>query len=851
MGTAGRSGVDDLPAFAKDLCAEQLPKLAQYDRARPRARYIMILWVFCVVLLHLFTLLAIPVFIYFWIIFYRTTFMLVESHAEFAGVSFLASSLLGLSILGRLSFLPQADFRWQDAFIWFKYVLKFDGALYWIVGIASLGVVFASTVTAIHEWNVLFYWAENIISAKPLIDGALGLAVIAGVVCIIALIAAFFTGGESLVVAAFAFVIALLLLLAVPVIFLFVRLAQLIISMCTILWVAIELISPGDGSFAVGFLAVIFLLTISGSLYWGEVALSWGLIGLEPEFLKRLEFADRLSAALLGQRAHNLQQIENNWRKAVCSKHLIRFVRRWTLYSRLRLVPYYCCPICHSDRTVYVNANAIAIHLDTELKDTLSHLASSVVIVNGTKWFESEGERMPLYSFDVDEIVVRQYDEHDVERFILTYADHLASRSIVCRVEAAPLPSPNVPRILKANFGEVHVREVDLSPLEASDSRPRRRNFLWETLGLIRRRDAEKKAKIKAEERARREAEEKVRREAEEHARHEAEKAEEHARRETEKREAEERQRREVQAKIKREAEVRQRVLREVEKRKRQELLLGVSMELVFVPAGEFLMGSDKAKDGYANDNEMPQHSINLSGYLIGKYPVTNEQYQAFTRSTGYPIPSHWQKDVIPHSKENHPVTCVSWNDAIAFCRWMNDMTKRSVRLPTEAEWEKAARGTDGRIYSWGDAWDMDKVNAREGSQNDTTPVGSYSPQGDSFHGCADMNGNVWEWCQSEYRPYPYNADDGREDVQQSDRISVLRGGSWMDIQVYARTTVRNFNHARSNSFNTGFRVVVSQSLGLSTAPHLISTKVISPSLDTARKESWVTPAHSSSRISG
>ena len=172
-----------------------------------------------------------------------------------------------------------------------------------------------------------------------------------------------------------------------------------------------------------------------------------------------------------------------------------------------------------------------------------------------------------------------------------------------------------------------------------------------------------------------------------------------------------------------------------------------MTLELIRVPAGEFLMGSDPAKDNDARDDEQPQHLVYVDEFYIGKYPVTSEQYAVFVKATKYKAPGHWEKGKIPSGQENHPVVYVSWGDAVAFCRWSSQATGQPFRLPTEAEWEKAARGTDGRIYPWGNQWDKTKLNSRDDGPGGPTPVGHYSPGGDSPYGVADMAGNVWEWC--------------------------------------------------------------------------------------------------------
>jgi formylglycine-generating enzyme required for sulfatase activity len=203
-----------------------------------------------------------------------------------------------------------------------------------------------------------------------------------------------------------------------------------------------------------------------------------------------------------------------------------------------------------------------------------------------------------------------------------------------------------------------------------------------------------------------------------------------------------------------------------------------IHLEFVRVPAGEFLMGSDPARDEDARDNEQPQHRVHVSEFYIGKYPVTNAQYAAFVEATKREVPEHWKRGRIPSGKKPHPVVNVSWRDAVAFCGWLGQETGQGFRLPTEAEWEKAARGTDGRIYPWGDGPPTAELCNFDGNVDDTTPVGRYSPQGDSPCGCADMAGNVWEWTQSLYRGYPYDPVDGREDLEAEGR-RVVRGGSF------------------------------------------------------------------------
>jgi formylglycine-generating enzyme required for sulfatase activity len=229
--------------------------------------------------------------------------------------------------------------------------------------------------------------------------------------------------------------------------------------------------------------------------------------------------------------------------------------------------------------------------------------------------------------------------------------------------------------------------------------------------------------------------------------------------------------------------------------------------EMVLIPAGDFLMGSDPRKDKDAYDDEQPQHILSLPDYYLAKAPVTNAQYAAFVQATGHKQPGHWEGGKPPGGKEDHPVVHVSWHDAVAYCRWLAEVTGRPYNLPSEAEWEKGARGTDGRIYPWGDRWDAKRCNTGEGGPGDTTSVGAY-PQGASPYGLLDMAGNVWEWTRSIKKDYPYNSEDGRENLKAGD-LRVVRGGAFYDGAWYVRCACRLGDSPFYRRRDYGFRVVV------------------------------------------
>ncbi len=259
------------------------------------------------------------------------------------------------------------------------------------------------------------------------------------------------------------------------------------------------------------------------------------------------------------------------------------------------------------------------------------------------------------------------------------------------------------------------------------------------------------------------------------------------------------------------------------------QLAPGVTLELVRVPAGEFLMGSDKTQDPQAWDDELPQQRVNLPEFWVGKYDVTVAQFAAFVQATGYKTTAEqqgsayaltgsgwvevkgadWQHPEGPgsdvSSKQDHPVTQVSWRDAVAFCTWATKVAGRTIRLPSEAEWEKAARGTDGRIYPWGNAAPDASLANFDMNVKDTTPVGQYAA-GASPYGALDMAGNVLQWTSSLYKGYPYQAGDGREDPNDPG-ARVLRGGSFLSESRNVRCAFRNRDLPEDRNDYIGFRV--------------------------------------------
>lgn len=261
-------------------------------------------------------------------------------------------------------------------------------------------------------------------------------------------------------------------------------------------------------------------------------------------------------------------------------------------------------------------------------------------------------------------------------------------------------------------------------------------------------------------------------------------------------------------------------------------------IKFVLISKGVFLMGS-KRDNKLAVEFEFDQHPVDLNyDFWISKYPITNADFAKFVDATNYngviemsktlkfeenmaKEGYDWRHPLGPQDsykhKLDHPVVQVTWYDALAFCRWLNQANEGQLpsrlefRLPTEAEWEKAARGQFGNEWPWGNEFDPNKCNSADGASpiRGTVPVVKYSQvRGDSPYGVSDMVGNVWEWVQSLISDYPYQSDDGREDLSK-DFGRITRGGSFSDIARYVRSAYRVAEIPYTRSYNRGFRIVL------------------------------------------
>jgi formylglycine-generating enzyme required for sulfatase activity len=266
----------------------------------------------------------------------------------------------------------------------------------------------------------------------------------------------------------------------------------------------------------------------------------------------------------------------------------------------------------------------------------------------------------------------------------------------------------------------------------------------------------------------------------------------------------------------------------------------------VEIPKGPFTMGTREEEipalmerfggERKYYEREIPQHTVDLPTYYIAHYPVTQIQYAAFVQDTGHNVPSslfgwepdrpfEWRDGSYPPGRANQPVVLVSWHDALAYCEWLTERLRAwdetpeplatllreegwRITLPSEAEWEKAARGADGRIFPWGDEADPERANYSDTGIGTTSAVGCF-PGGASPYEVEDLSGNVWEWCRTKWEEN-YRDYQGDDDLEGDER-RVLRGGAFFNDESSVRCAFRDdWYFPNLRSWNFGFRVVAS-----------------------------------------
>jgi formylglycine-generating enzyme required for sulfatase activity len=262
-------------------------------------------------------------------------------------------------------------------------------------------------------------------------------------------------------------------------------------------------------------------------------------------------------------------------------------------------------------------------------------------------------------------------------------------------------------------------------------------------------------------------------------------------------------------------------------------MTLASSPNLARIPAGEFLMGASDAEE-----DERPVHRVYVSEFYIGRHPVTQDEYARFIRATGYPPPAirglplvtaggHdmvfkelaapyiWEGSDPPAGHGSHPVVLIRYHDAVAYCEWLTDSIGRLVRLPTEAEWEKAARGdVEGQRYPWGNDIDPSRgnflVDGATKRERGTRPTGTYMP---NAYGLYDMAGNVWEWVADWYGADYYAGSEPRDPKgPASGSMRIVRGGSWVNADPnMLRCAYRHKVPPDTYAYSIGFRIVCCQ----------------------------------------
>lgn len=227
--------------------------------------------------------------------------------------------------------------------------------------------------------------------------------------------------------------------------------------------------------------------------------------------------------------------------------------------------------------------------------------------------------------------------------------------------------------------------------------------------------------------------------------------------------------------------------------------------DLIAIPAGSFQLGSPPS-DPLANNNEKTLEQINLPFFQISKYPITNAEYALFIENSNHQPPTYWQGKTPPLHLSNHPIVHVSLIDALSYCGWLGQQMGIEFAVPTEMEWEKAARGvTDIRRYVWGNIWKPKVCNTSELGIGRTTEVSQFEEVNVSPFGVVDLLGNVWEWTKSDYTQLPGST---HESVRFGTSYKVVRGGSWHNDQTLARIACRGRYLPGTKRDYLGFRVV-------------------------------------------
>ena len=413
-----------------DLHVGHIPKLAQYDRARPKARIIAPLWGLSIVLSSLITAISVGIFGYYWRLCYWILEMLTgEWHLILFFISIVSMSVVSWA-LGRNR---GDELDWSGTGRASRYALKFDRLLLLNLGSAcSVTIAISLIISIVEGRSRIKDWLGGF--------GGIGWGVAIVIIIIIIVVTVETAGGVLLFVAA-GLVIGIIILAG------------------NLVWNTVEGIFSGHGWFAITILigmSAAMIIQEMHYLFQAFTHLAKSIVMYRRRTMERLHVASAVRRVLNIQHQHNLQVIKNDWRKAVCSQCLVPFEKCRARLSRLRWISYYRCILCQNDKEPYAGVMCSVLHLDERLS-TKAQQAGSTLIVNGLHWLERH-EEQPIPEFD--EVIVRKAQEYEIEEFLVVYTNKQKKLklwnplldSITCRVESKPLPDEATIRILQANF---------------------------------------------------------------------------------------------------------------------------------------------------------------------------------------------------------------------------------------------------------------------------------------------------------------------------------------------------------------------------------------------------------------
>jgi formylglycine-generating enzyme required for sulfatase activity len=527
---------------------------------------------------------------------------------------------------------------------------------------------------------------------------------------------------------------------------------------------------------------------------------------------QRVNLRWKLGVALRAQRERNRKQTGGDTWATVCQKHLRRFETRYEPISYFRRIAYGSCPVCQDDDQVYTGVECLALRFDKSMSEPVKQ-AGPALLFNGLNWLEKpDPGRLPVF----DAVVVQEVDDHDMEKFVTEYQNqnlrppHKSLREVTAQIEKGCTLPDNQLRILESAVSRVlHDYDPDFSPnpftgnLRVRESVQQgarlARQAVWRLVKISLLLSAAALALAVLAPRARAFWPEVLDYWSEVFVQNPRTEATITVRQVS------------VQASATQPpTETTEPAAVEIEPLVVSILISEVDqMPLILIPAGAFEMGNLEERQAPDALDEYPSHTVYLDAFYIDRHEITNDQYHLCVYAGACDPPQSPASQTSDNYYEktgfkNNPVIKVRWLDAQAYCSWAGR------RLPTEAEWEKAARWdpeiNQSYTYPWGED-PPDEASANFGKlAGDTTAAGSY-PAGNSPLGVEDLAGNVWEWVSDWYAPEYYSQSPERNPSGPEEGVyKTMRGGSWASPAVELRTTARKQYAPQESRFDTGFR---------------------------------------------